>query len=73
MNDDIQIHTTQAEIFDRWGNMAFESTAIPVQWNGEFNGTPLYPGVFVYRIELKYYDGVKDRMVLLTGDVNLFR
>ncbi len=38
-------------IFNRWGNMVFETSNIDKGWNGEFNGTPQPFGVFVYDIE----------------------
>jgi gliding motility-associated-like protein len=38
-------------IFNRWGNLVFETTDIDKGWNGEFHGTPQPFGVFVYEIE----------------------
>lgn len=38
-------------IFNRWGNLVFETTDIDKGWNGEYNGVPQPFGVFVYDIE----------------------
>lgn len=72
-NSDIQVHALQTSIFDRWGNMVFESDAVPFEWNGEFNGRSLDPGVYVYRIEMRYFDRTIERVVIVNGDVTLIR
>lgn len=38
-------------IFDRWGEMLFESTDQEPEWDGTFNGKPCSPGTYVYTIE----------------------
>ncbi len=38
-------------IFNRWGNMVFETTDINKGWNGQYNGVPQPFGVFVYEVE----------------------
>ena len=38
-------------IFNRWGNLVFETNNIDQGWNGEYNGTPQPMGVFVYEVE----------------------
>lgn len=38
-------------IFNRWGNVIFETTDIDKGWNGEFNGVPQPFDVYVYQIE----------------------
>ena len=36
-------------VFDRFGNMAFETTQWPIEWKGDdVNGKPFQPGVFAY-------------------------
>jgi gliding motility-associated-like protein len=51
-------------IFDRWGEMIYESKAYGESWDGSFRNKPLQQGVFVYRLsfrlgsgELKQYKG----------------
>lgn len=38
-------------IFNRWGNLVFETSDINIGWNGEYNGTPQPFGVYVYEVE----------------------
>jgi len=38
-------------IFDRWGNMVFETKNISEGWDGTFHGKPQPLGVYVYEIE----------------------
>lgn len=38
-------------IFDRWGNMVYESSDIDQGWNGTYNGKMVNEGVFVYYVE----------------------
>lgn len=62
-------------IFDRWGNLVFEGTDIPIGqerfgWNGKFNGELMSPGVFAYFAEIEFIDDVT---VLKEGDVTIVR
>jgi gliding motility-associated-like protein len=50
------------EIFDRWGNLVFEAKEFhpgdpQFAWDGTFNGKPVNPGVFVYRMMLEDQNG----------------
>jgi len=38
-------------IFDRWGELIFETTDIHKGWDGTYKGKPLDPAVFVYHLE----------------------
>jgi len=38
------------QIFDRWGNMVFESFDPDQPWDGKYKGKELYNDVFVYRL-----------------------
>jgi gliding motility-associated-like protein len=44
------LNQLQFSIFDRWGNIVFQTSDINKGWDGLHNGTPLPPGVFVYLI-----------------------
>ncbi len=53
---------TLIEIFDRWGNLVFRDEHFQANdtehaWNGKWNGQPLNPGVFVYKITFQSPDG----------------
>ncbi len=63
------------EIYTRWGELVFRKTHFqpndPTQgWDGRFRETTLNPGVYVYRIEIEYGDGLKEN---LAGDVTIVR
>lgn len=41
------------EIFDRWGGRVFSATDVSEDWDGRFQGQPVNPGVFLYRLRFK--------------------
>ncbi|MDX2000801.1 MAG: PKD domain-containing protein [Chitinophagales bacterium] len=57
-------------IFDRWGNMVFQTTDINEGWNGTYNGSMLDPGVFVYFVETICTNG---QTYMKQGNVTLMR
>lgn len=57
-------------IFNRWGELIFESTEEAKGWNGTYRDKPCPQDVYVYKIELEYSDGKKATKV---GDIALFR
>jgi gliding motility-associated-like protein len=59
--DVLQVNLMQ--VFDRWGNLVFENKnfaagQIEQGWNGRFREKELPTGLYVYRIELTFRDGV---------------
>ena len=57
-------------IFDKWGNVVFETNDISIGWDGTFKGLELPSDVFVYVVEASF---TNQQVVKLTGDVTLFR
>ena len=57
-------------IFNRWGQLLFESTDIEQGWDGTKEGTPLGQGVFVYKLNVIFYDG---ETIEQTGNITLIR
>ena len=55
-------------IFNRWGNMIFESDDVQKQWDGTHNGEKAELGVYVYKITAK---GPKSYLVKKEGSVTL--
>ncbi|MPM16425.1 hypothetical protein SDC9_62804 [bioreactor metagenome] len=45
-------------IFNRWGRLIFKSEDIDYGWNGKVDGSMAAPGVYSYRIEVKFGDGL---------------
>ena len=82
VNDYFTAYTNQAdaliaslEIFDRWGNTIFATEQIPpgvpsAGWDGTYNGQPLNPAVFVYKVTMQFIDGTTG---VYHGDVTLIR
>lgn len=62
-------------IFSRGGNLVYEQKDFApndpnLGWDGELNGKPLNPGVFVYVIEVEFVD---NQVEVFKGDVTLLR
>lgn len=60
-------------IINRWGEMMHQvQNFLPIDdshgWNGHFRGKPLNPNVFVFMVEVEYFDG---SIELIKGDVTL--
>lgn len=57
-------------IFNRWGNLIFNSTTEGEGWNGKFRGEPQPNGVYVW--VLQYIDA-SDKLVVAKGTITLIR
>ena len=61
-------------IYTNWGSIVYEEQDLPLTgvsgWDGNFQGEPLNPGVFVYMLEAQYAGG---RTEVFIGDVTLVR
>ncbi|NEN23282.1 T9SS type B sorting domain-containing protein [Cryomorpha ignava] len=60
----------QLSIFNRWGELIFESSEFEMGWNGTYRDEPCPQDVYVYKVEFRFTDGKKRTKV---GDVTLFR
>ncbi|MEM1325058.1 MAG: gliding motility-associated C-terminal domain-containing protein [Bacteroidota bacterium] len=72
--DERAIDFVEMQIFDRWGNLVFETNTIGVGWNGQRNndGGDLPSDVYAYSI--KYVENCGEREeIVLTGKVVLLR
>ncbi len=58
------------KIFDRWGELVFESTNQNVGWDGTFKGQPLDPDVYVYHLKVTCIDGQEN---LIKGNITLLK
>ncbi len=45
------------QIFNRWGELVFESSKLDDPWDGTYNGKPADPAVFVYHLTVVCEDG----------------
>jgi gliding motility-associated-like protein len=59
------------QVFDRWGNLLFESNSSTKGWDGyDQNGKIMPAGVYVYKLTLRFSDTQRTTQV---GDVTLIR
>jgi gliding motility-associated-like protein len=58
------------KIYNRWGQVVFETNNPFGSWDGTFNGTPQPMDVYAYTLDVTFYDGSKMRK---TGDITLIR
>ena len=57
-------------IYNKWGQLIFESTNVDWGWDGYYNGRMAPQDVYVYKLELTYINGQRQEKV---GDVTLIR
>jgi gliding motility-associated-like protein len=57
-------------IFDRWGEVIFETYNMQYGWDGTYNGLKCQDGTYIWKIELEDAFDKKDQLV---GHVNLIR
>lgn len=57
-------------IYNRWGQMVFESTNTKSGWDGTYKGVLQPVDVYAYTLDVEFFDGNKVRK---TGDITLIR
>lgn len=58
-------------IFDRWGEIVFETHDAKIGWDGTYNGVISQSGMYTYRIEFKTL--ASDERKTVVGHVNLLK
>ena len=66
----IDIEKMIFRVFDRWGEMVFESTNIDIGWDGTFRGVQLQPDVYDYYLDITCVGGLNS---IVKGNVTLMR
>ncbi|MDH3648587.1 MAG: gliding motility-associated C-terminal domain-containing protein [Saprospiraceae bacterium] len=75
-NDRFEIRNTGdaeivlVQVFNRWGEVMFESRDNGTLWDGNYAGESLNPGVYMYQIQAVC---VEQNYVILTGNITLIR
>lgn len=59
------------QIYNRWGEVLFETRDIHIGWDGTFNGTLVQSGMYTWKIG--FSEKRTDRKVMKTGSVHLLR
>jgi len=57
-------------VFDRWGELVFETTSMSEEWNGQYKGKDMNTGIFVYTLYVLMIDGNE---IDESGNVTLVR
>lgn len=60
----------EVQIFDRWGELLFESIDIDQGWNGIYKGKEVQMDVYVYKVKLKSFENEYFREI---GSINIIR
>lgn len=60
----------QMRIFNRWGELVFESNDVRIGWDGYYRGQLSQQDVYVYHMNIRFVD---DKVVEKRGDITLFR
>jgi gliding motility-associated-like protein len=58
------------QIFNRWGELLFESNDVNIGWDGYVNGRLSSMGVYIWKAKVKFSDGSTNTF---SGDVTLLR
>jgi gliding motility-associated-like protein len=64
---------TYFRIFNRWGQLLFETNDIKVGWDGTYNGVPQNMETYVYQVSGESYLEGKNKVLLKTGTFKLIR
>ncbi|MGE0561227.1 MAG: CotH kinase family protein [Flavobacteriales bacterium] len=65
-----QITKLSLSIFDRWGELVFETSSQDIGWDGTYKGKEASSGVYVYKLEVRYADKDKETK---SGNITLIR
>ncbi len=57
-------------IYNRWGELVFETQDKSLVWDGTYKSTALNTAVFVYQLDIRFEDGKKERRA---GNITLMR
>ncbi len=66
----VNIASVNCAVFNRWGQVVFQSNDLDFAWDGSFKGEDLDVGVYVYFMEVVFEDG---ETLLKKGNVSLIR
>ena len=70
----ISIHPLELKtfkIYNRWGNLVFDTTNMSDTWNGNYKGNPADVGTYYYYLKYRCLDTNKEYFI--KGDITLIR
>lgn len=65
------VESMTLRVFDRWGELIFETTNPEIAWDGTYKGKKLNAAVFVYTLEIKLSNETEKQK--LSGNVTLIK
>lgn len=69
--DGIDIYNFNLLIFNRWGEVVWESLNPDAEWNGTYGGKPAPEGMYIWRMQVT--DFTTDQKFEFNGHINLLR
>ena len=66
----VGVEWIKIEIFNRWGELVFESEDLNFAWDGKYNGEDIQSGCFTWKLR---YRPRHLQELLMTGHVNIIR
>lgn len=66
----LNLEEIDLKIFDRWGELVFETQNQNIGWDGTFNGRELDPDVYVFHLRVVCFDEQEN---LIKGNITLIR
>jgi len=70
INSEIPGQKYDFRIYNRWGELIFETSDFRQGWNGKYKGALVPPGVYIYSVYAQGYNGQR---FYLSGDVAVLR
>ena len=70
---DCELLDFNIRIFNRWGDLVFESTNPEEGWEGEFNGKLLNMGTYIWMLQFNVNEDGNLRLVEMSGDVTILK
>lgn len=71
ITEGIELQDYSLTIYNRWGELIFESRDLHIGWDGTFKGKYVQDGTYTYEIQIKYIgESTREKIV---GHVNLLR
>lgn len=67
---DETVSTIDFFIYDRWGELIFESANLYFSWDGTYKGKNCMSGIYAYQMVIIYNDNIKK---IKTGNITLLR
>ncbi|TAE85860.1 MAG: hypothetical protein EAY81_06140 [Bacteroidetes bacterium] len=69
----VDVVSFKLNIYNRWGQLIFESNKLDHTWDGKLNGKPMPTGSYIYQAEYTGYANKKLKTLNVNGNITLIR